>query len=69
MACSEQDIIGIDKSSCNSSNVANTIMVQQIVRTSSGAANDYESIYLQLLGTNQKHPLYPKLRLLEMQCT
>ena len=41
MTCSEQDIIGIDKSSCNSSNVANAIMVQQIVRTSSGAANDY----------------------------
>ena len=38
----EQDIIGIDKSSCNSSNVANTIMVQQIVRTSSEAANDYQ---------------------------
>ena len=41
MACSEQDIIGIDKSSCNSSNVANTIMIQQTVRTSSRAASDY----------------------------
>ena len=29
------------KSSCNSSSLANTIMVQQIVRTSSGAASDY----------------------------
>ena len=41
MVCSEQDIIRINKSSCNSSNVANTIMVQQTVRTSSEAANDY----------------------------
>ena len=41
MVCSEQDIIGVDKNSCNSSNVANTIMVQQFVRTSSEAANDY----------------------------
>ena len=41
MACCEQDIIGIDKRSCNSSNVANTIMVEQILRTRSGAANDY----------------------------
>ena len=41
MTCSEQDITGIDKSSCNSFNVANTIMVQQIVRTSRGTANDY----------------------------
>ena len=37
MAHSEQNIIGIDKNSCNSS----TIMVQRIVRTSGRAANDY----------------------------
>ena len=41
MACSEQNIIGIDKRSSNSSNVSNSIMVQQIIRTSSRAANDY----------------------------
>ena len=28
-----------------------------------------ESKYLQLPGTNQKHPLYPKLRLLAVMCT
>ena len=33
-------------------------MVQKIVRTSSGAASDY-----------QKHPLYSKLRLLAVMCT
>ena len=42
MACCEQDIIGIDKNSCNSSNVANTIIVQKIVRSSSGAASDFQ---------------------------
>ena len=60
MACFEQDIIRIDKSPCTSSNVANTIMVQQIVRTSSGAANNYRKKYLQLPGTSQKHRLFLK---------
>ena len=41
MTHSEQNIIGIDKGSCNSISVANTIMVQQIVRTGSETANDY----------------------------
>ena len=34
-------ILGINKSCCNSSNVTNKIIVQQIVNTSSGAATDY----------------------------
>ena len=66
MACSEQDIIGIDKSFCNSSNVANTIMVQQIVRTSSGAANDYRK---QTSATPRYKPKTSSLSQTETACS
>ena len=66
MACSEQDTIGIDRSSCNSSNVTNTIMVQQIVRTSSGAANDYRK---QISATPRYKSKTPSLSQTETACS
>ena len=66
---SEKNTIEIDKISSNSSSVANKTMVQQIVGTSSGAANGQQKQIFVTPGTNQKHPLYPKLRLLSVMCT
>ena len=60
MACCEQDIIGIDKNSCNSSNVANTVIVQKIVRSSSGAANDFQKQISENPRYISKHLLYPE---------
>ena len=64
MAHSEQNIIGIDKSSLIALNGANTIL-----RTRSRAANDYRKQIFATPRYKSKHPLYPKLILLKAMHT